>query len=141
MAEEKEKLAVLTCPFCKGRAVDPFGLLSKLSRCEVCKGKGEVTIREPFTQCAFCGGRGIQPYTTSRLHCLACGGKGVVPKIEPSQPCPKCGGRGVHPRRPHPVACPKCRGQGVIRAVKEAPHSKPKRKTPRRRTAKTKLQT
>lgn len=110
---EKNKIEV-KCAFCKGTGKDPFQLLSKLSDCQVCLGKGKVRISGPKIKCNFCNGTGVQPYTTSRLHCSACGGVGVVTKIEPSIKCPKCGGTGIYPRRPHPVACHVCHGQGVV---------------------------
>jgi len=110
---EKNKVEV-KCAFCNGRGKDPFQLLSKLSNCQVCLGKGKVRIVGPTVKCNFCGGKGIDPYTTSRLHCLACGGVGVVTKITPSVKCPKCGGTGIYPRKPHPVVCAGCKGQGVI---------------------------
>ena len=110
---EKNKVEVI-CAFCNGTGKDPFELLSKLSDCQVCLGKGKVKISGPTKKCNFCDGKRIDPYTTSRIHCLACGGVGVVTKIEPSKKCPTCNGTGVEPRKPHPVACPKCKGQGVI---------------------------
>lgn len=109
-----EKMTTVKCAFCDGAGKDPFGLLSELSNCQVCGGKGEVRIEGPTTECKFCGGTGIQPYTTSRLHCIACRGKGFVTTIEPSKECPNCYGSGIYPRRPHPMPCPICRGQGII---------------------------
>lgn len=111
---EKNKVEV-KCAFCNGTGKDPFQLLSKLSDCQVCLGKGKVKITSPTMKCNFCNGTGVQPYTTSRIHCLACGGVGVVTKIGPSQKCPTCGGTGIYPRRPHPVACHICKGQGMVR--------------------------
>jgi len=109
---EKNKVEV-KCAFCNGTGKDPFQLLSKLSNCQVCSGKGKVKIASPTVKCNFCNG-GVQPYT-NRVHCLACGGVGVVTKIEPSQKCSKCNGTGIYPRRPHPVACHICKGQGIVR--------------------------
>jgi len=110
---EKNKIEV-KCAFCDGTGKDPFQLLSKLSDCQVCLGKGKVKIEGPVAKCNFCSGKGIDPYTTSRIHCLACGGIGVVTKRAPSKKCSKCDGTGIYPRKPHPVACPKCKGQGVV---------------------------
>ena len=111
---EKNKVEV-KCAFCNGTGKDPFQLLSKLSNCQVCSGKGKVKIAGPTVKCNFCNGTGVQPYTTNRVHCLACGGIGVVTKIESSQKCSKCNGTGIYPRKPHPVACPACKGQGIVR--------------------------
>jgi len=117
-SEEIEKMMAemtsIKCAFCHGTGNDPFGLLSELSTCQVCSGKGEVRIKSPVTKCAFCGGRGIQPHTTSCLHCIACGGKGSVTVVEPSEQCPICKGSGIYPRRPHPMPCHLCKGQGII---------------------------
>lgn len=110
----RDKMVKVKCAFCNGTGKDPFGLLSHLSDCQVCLGKGEVEILGPVVTCNFCHGSGIQPYTTSRLHCLACGGVGVVTKITPSRKCPVCKETGIYPRRPHPVACHICHGQGVV---------------------------
>ncbi|MDI6815061.1 MAG: hypothetical protein QMC90_03150 [Dehalococcoidales bacterium] len=85
------------CAYCKGRGKDR-GILSFLSNCVVCSGRGVVRLCGPVKECAFCNGTGIQPYTASRLHCIACGGKEVVNKTEPSEECPTCKGRGINPR-------------------------------------------
>lgn len=110
---ERNKVEV-KCGFCNGTGKDPFQLLSKLSTCQVCGGKGKVRVIGPTMKCNFCNGTGVQPYTTSRLHCLACGGVGLVTKIKNPKKCPKCGGTGIYPRRPNPVACHICKGQGMI---------------------------
>lgn len=101
------------CAFCKGTGRDPFGVLSHLSSCQVCGGKGEVRIKGPVVKCAFCEGNGIQPHTTDRLHCMACKGKGWVTAIKPSGTCPDCNGTGLYlgTYRQH---CPKCNGQGIL---------------------------
>ena len=101
------------CSFCKGTGRDPYGVISNLSSCQVCSGKGEVKLREPVVKCAFCRGSGIQPHTTDRLHCMACKGKGWVPVIESSAGCPDCNGTGLYlgTYRQH---CLRCNGQGVI---------------------------
>lgn len=114
LKEIRERMETVKCAFCNGTGKDPFELLSELSDCQVCLGRGEVEIEGPTTKCKFCGGTGIQPYTTSRLHCIACGGKGVVTAIDSSKECPMCHGSGIYPRRPHPVACHICKGQGVV---------------------------
>ena len=115
--KEIEKLMAskvsVTCAFCKGTGKDPFGLLSPLSSCQVCGGKGEVRIRGPAVKCAFCKGSGMQPNSTDKLHCMACGGKGWVTTIEPSVECPDCNGTGLYHGdcRRH---CPRCNGQGIV---------------------------
>jgi len=82
----------LACAFCKGSGVDPFDLLSDQSVCQVCGGKGVVTIRRPFMECAYCGGTGVHLHR--RLVCTVCGGKGVVVVKESAQACPDCNGQG-----------------------------------------------
>jgi len=107
-------MKTVKCAFCKGTGKDPFDLLSKLSNCQVCLGKGEVSIEGPTTECKFCDGTGVQPYTTSALHCSACGGKGVVTVIKNLKKCSNCDGSGIYPRRPQVLPCPKCKGQGGV---------------------------
>ena len=114
-----EGMATAKCAFCDGTGKDPFGLLSKLSTCQVCGGRGVNRVREPITTCNFCKGTGIQRYTTSRLHCSACGGKGVVAAVEPATKCERCNGTGIYPHSPAPplsvsLPCPVCRGQGAV---------------------------
>lgn len=115
--EELEKLMAsmvsVKCAFCNGTGRDPFGILSPLSACQVCGGRGEVRISGPVVKCAFCGGSGVQPHTTDRLHCMACKGKGWITAIEPLVECPDCNGTGLYlgTYRQH---CPRCNGQGVV---------------------------
>lgn len=109
---EKNKVEV-KCAFCKGTGKDPFGLLSPLSKCQVCGGSGKVKTEGPVVKCKFCGGSGVQPYTTDKLHCEACGGKGVVTKISPSKECPTCRGTGLYLAE-YRQPCLICKGQGVV---------------------------
>lgn len=69
-------IANVRCAFCQGKGKDPFGLLSELSACQVCMGRGQVTVSTPYTTCPACEGSGVA-YDT-RLVCTVCGGKGVV---------------------------------------------------------------
>ena len=106
----KEGKVTATCAFCQGKGTDPFELLSKLSKCQVCLGKGEVTISAPAIECAFCGGTGI--HRDQRLTCVVCGGKGMVSIKEPVETCPECKGKSVVEGNYLP--CAKCGGKGVI---------------------------
>ncbi|MEW6407888.1 MAG: hypothetical protein AB1465_04315 [Patescibacteria group bacterium] len=73
------KSKTITCAFCNGKGKDPFGIPSKMSRCQVCWGKGEIAIANiPHERCSACNGRGI--FVHHRLPCSVCKGKGVVPK-------------------------------------------------------------
>lgn len=101
------------CAFCKGTGRDPFGVLSPLSFCQVCGGKGKIKIKGPVVKCAFCKGSGVQPHTTDRLHCMACKGKGWATTIEVPTECSDCNGTGLYlgAYRQH---CPRCHGQGVV---------------------------
>ncbi|MGB8657712.1 MAG: hypothetical protein WCE90_08000 [Candidatus Zixiibacteriota bacterium] len=103
-------MKAIKCVFCRGTGVDPFELLSPLSVCTVCGGKGKVNVEEPYTECAFCRGTGVHPNT--RLSCTVCAGKGVVTFREPKMTCPDCRGTG----REHATSLPclKCGGIGVI---------------------------
>ena len=107
---EKEGKSTLKCAFCRGKGIDPFDLLSKLSDCQVCLGRGEVTIRKPVVECVCCGGTGT--HRQQRLTCIVCGGKGMVGIKEPVQTCPKCNGKGVV--KGYYLPCLKCGGRGVI---------------------------
>ena len=112
---EVPQSTTVTCGFCKGKGRDPFGLMSHLSNCQVCGGRGGVWIREPFKECSFCQGSGRQPHSGNQITCGACGGKGVVAAIEASVACPTCGGSGTS-MAPLPNYCLTCKGQGVVPA-------------------------
>ncbi len=49
----------IKCGFCHGTGKDPFGLLSTLAACQVCGGRGRVTVIEPVVKWAFCHGSGV----------------------------------------------------------------------------------
>ena len=108
------KTTLVRCAYCHGRGVDPFGVLSPLSTCGVCGGKGQVEIETPYVPCAFCGGTGIFP--RSRLTCTACEGKGEIHIQEPTTTCPTCGGLGVDPTGDLRLSCTTCGGAGVVSA-------------------------
>lgn len=106
----------ITCAFCEGSGRDPFGLLSGLSRCQVCGGSGSVTIEEPSITCAFCGGSGV--HCDQRLTCTCCGGKGTISIDEPGGTCPHCQGTGAEPPDQDFLPCVLCKGAGVIMVKK-----------------------
>ncbi|MCK4418631.1 hypothetical protein KAV79_02385 [Candidatus Aerophobetes bacterium] len=103
-------MAEVKCAYCKGTGKDPWGVMSVLADCQVCRGKGTVKIAEPFEKCPVCHGTGVQ-YNT-RLNCLACGGKGVL-TVEGTEVCPVCKGTGKDDFR---LYCPKCKGTGKVKA-------------------------
>ena len=105
----------IKCAFCKGKGVDPFELLSPLSKCAVCGGKGKVKVEEPYIECAFCHGTGV--YHNTRLSCTVCMGKGVVSFREPKVTCPECKGTGQEHLTNLP--CLRCGGIGVMKKEKE----------------------
>lgn len=76
---KKTKQSLLPCAFCRGTGLDRFGVPSKLSRCQACQGRGEVSVPEPHEKCPSCLGSGV--YRHHRLTCSVCGGKGRVSKI------------------------------------------------------------
>ncbi len=47
--------------FCLGTGKDPFGVLSILSTCGACGGKGTLSVKEPYAPCLTCEGTGIHP--------------------------------------------------------------------------------
>jgi len=110
-----QKLMTLPCAFCRGKGKDPFDLLSEKSICEVCGGRGEVTVAEPIFACAFCGGTGIFP--GSRLTCTTCMGKGLVTIEEPAEACATCLGAGVVAG--HTLPCSACGGRGRVTVASE----------------------
>ena len=71
--------ALVACAFCRGRGVDPFGIPSKLSLCQVCKGRKKNVVLEPFEECPACLGTGV--YKHHRLPCAVCRGRGHLHKI------------------------------------------------------------
>jgi hypothetical protein len=104
------------CAFCQGTGKDPFGIMSWLSSCCVCLGRGTVTIKAPYVPCAHCKGTGA----VKTLTCTTCGGKGVLPATqEPTEICPECKGTGDDSSIPT-LDCLRCRGRGRIPAHKAA---------------------
>ena len=100
---------IIACAFCKGKGVDPFDLLSSLSRCEACGGTGHVRAPDPCVVCRFCNGTGS--YKTYR--CPVCQGAGVVaPLAEPTKTCPECNGRASE--LSSGLECLKCKGRGRV---------------------------
>ena len=72
------KFKEIVCAFCKGKGKDPFRVPSKLSNCQVCIGRGKISIADiPHEICGACKGTGI--FAHHRLPCSVCRGKGVVP--------------------------------------------------------------
>ncbi|MBI2848798.1 MAG: hypothetical protein HYX88_01530 [Chloroflexi bacterium] len=100
------------CGFCRGKGRDPFGIMSSLSTCCVCGGKGKAYVQTPYAPCAFCRKTGVYPH--SRLTCTACGGVGVRPVPQPNKVCPHCLGTGADPRSEAGFYCLACRGTGVV---------------------------
>ena len=109
----RKEMVEVECAFCQGTGRDPFGVMSPLSNCSVCGGKGVVMVAKPHVTCRVCDGTGIQPFT--RLTCLACGGKGVISVAGKTETCPICGGAGADTENRY---CLRCHGSGVI-PVKE----------------------
>jgi len=100
------------CAFCRGTGKDPFGIMSHLSTCCVCSGRGAVAVEDSHELCAHCGGTGA----VKRLTCTVCGGRGVLAALKcPTEVCPECGGSGDDPAAPA-MACLECRGRGKIPA-------------------------
>jgi DnaJ-class molecular chaperone len=67
-------MASLPCIFCSGKGKDPFGVMSHLSDCPVCLGKGVVQVPVPYMACAHFQGSGA----IKRQTCTACRGRGRV---------------------------------------------------------------
>ncbi|MDA2929124.1 hypothetical protein MYX84_04100 [Acidobacteria bacterium AH-259-O06] len=120
MAEVRTKrvvskaMAELKCGYCKGTGKDPWGLMSVLSACQVCNGKGTVNIAQPYITCPVCKGRGNERNT--RVTCSACKGKGVVHIEKGMKSCPDCGGTGMTGSVGLRKYCLKCHGIGRVSA-------------------------
>ena len=96
------------CAFCKGEGlVGP----TKKARCQVCGGKGTITVTPPVVICAYCQGRGMKE-PRSYLICVVCHGKGVVQIKEPIEACKTCKGRGASLGSNLP--CLTCHGKGSV---------------------------
>ncbi|MBI5789445.1 MAG: hypothetical protein HZA78_11405 [Candidatus Schekmanbacteria bacterium] len=110
----------VSCAFCKGKGKDPFDVMSSLSNCCVCNGKGLVQVQVPYEACAHCRGTGaIKTFT-----CNVCNGKGVVSALpEPTVICPECRGTGDDSSA-MAMACLKCHGRGRITGNNESERGK-----------------
>ena len=121
-AEAAAKATNVKCAFCDSTGKDPFDLLSSLSRCPVCKGRGAIAVKTPTIPCAYCRGTGRGRHT--RLACSGCGGAGVIALAGPTTRCPQCDGSGREPEADLP--CSLCRGAGLV-AVEAAQGKKARR--------------
>lgn len=110
MAGSRSDRKSIPCAFCNGKGLDPFGVPSPVSKCQVCWGKGEVRIKAPTHGCAFCGGSGVHPHT--RLCCTVCCGKGRVHLKVPNVVCDACSGTG---RGMDYLPCLNCGGAGAVK--------------------------
>jgi len=81
--EKTESDSLVKCAFCRGTGLDRFGVPSKLSQCQTCKGRGKVYVPEPSEKCLSCLGTGV--YCHHRLTCSVCGGRGRVKKLDMSR--------------------------------------------------------
>ena len=70
------RAAKVTCAFCEGTGKDPFDLLSKLSQCPVCSGRGVVVVKMPAVLCVYCLGAGN---VTRGWRARAAGGRASCP--------------------------------------------------------------
>ena len=103
-------IASVKCAFCDGTGKDPFELLSRLSKCPVCKGHKTLPMQAPTVPCAYCRGTGRQRHM--RLACSGCGGAAVHALPGPTAECPQCDGSGREPEADLP--CSLCRGAGLV---------------------------
>ena len=103
----------VTCSFCGGKGKDPFGIMSWLSTCCVCGGRGVVKVPALHGRCAHCRGTGaVKTFT-----CTVCRGTGLVPVIPgPLPACPECRGTGAEASSA--LACLTCRGWGWVPPAK-----------------------
>ncbi len=109
--KERAEQVRLVCAFCGGTGKDPFGIMSRLSTCYVCRGEKYLRFSKPLQDCHYCQGTGISP-TGGRNSCLVCSGTGAVSIKEPSDTCAACGGSGRD--QTTGFYCWSCRGKGLI---------------------------
>ncbi len=95
--------------------MDPFELLHPAAKCQVCAGRGRVSIaifEDKLVECRYCRGSGKHPFT--RMTCTSCKGKGVLLLDKMiTEVCPECNSSGAAPQRDLP--CSRCGGSGIIR--------------------------
>ncbi len=113
-ATASRSMSEVKCAYCQGTGRDPWGLMSVLSKCQVCKGKGTVQIEAPYEQCPVCNGKGVE--RNKRLSCMACKGKGVLHIEKGTKACPVCGGAGKTGSVGLKKYCLKCHGTGKVSA-------------------------
>jgi DnaJ-class molecular chaperone len=102
--------AEITCRYCQGSGKDPFQLLSAISTCACCGGRGVVKVVKPYLPCPHCLGSG----RIKRFRCTVCEGKGVIAKPTAElKTCQTCGGTG-HDFHIPALECLDCRGRGFI---------------------------
>jgi len=108
-------MRITECAFCDGIGIDPFSIPSPISKCQVCSGRGTVSVTYETTVCVYCHGSGRHPEL--RLTCPVCWGKGVVSILkEPTMICSGCRGTGRTPETKLP--CLRCDGKGMIVVVR-----------------------
>jgi len=117
IVEESEGRALVRCAYCRGTGRDPFGIMSSLSTCTACGGKGKVWVKQPLVACAYCHEAGVSPIG-AKNPCLACRGTGVGSIEEPTESCGACGGTGEH--QATRLYCLPCHGKGIVPLHEEA---------------------
>lgn len=109
----------ITCAFCKGQGVDPFGIMSPLSTCGGCGGSGVRDVPVHRVPCNFCHGTG----SDKTYRCPACDGTGVLPAADPpTELCPECGGRSYVPSSG--LVCLTCKGHGLVHVDRHSSHKR-----------------
>jgi len=106
------------CAYCNGTGHDRWNLMSPLSTCSACSGRGYHHVEAPYRTCAHCGGAGVYPHL--RVTCTTCGGVGSIHVPAHAVVCPQCNGAGRQPKSELDLSCTKCGGAGWV--VLEAAH-------------------
>ncbi len=114
--EKNEEKALVSCAYCRGTGRDRFGIMSALSTCTGCGGRGNVWVKKPLVACAYCHGSGVSPIG-ARNPCLACRGTGLGFIEDPTESCGSCGGTGLH--KATRLYCLLCHGKGIVALHKE----------------------
>jgi len=112
MSEAEQERRTIKCAYCNGSGRDRWNLMSSLSTCSACGGRGYQYITVPYQRCPHCGGTGSHPHL--RMTCTTCGGAGSVHMPADATTCPVCAGAGIQPKSELHLACTRCGGTGWV---------------------------
>jgi len=74
------EMVFVTCGFCGGRGLYPFGHPPSSARCAICNGQGKVRVKDAVRHVRSLPGDGRCPRQGAELHLLSGKGSGNCPK-------------------------------------------------------------